>query len=260
MKERPGVRRLFRLVLYDRWTTRRDVEEEIRLHVELRTEELLAGGMDPGRARREAERLFASQRGTLRKLHGAALSRSRRMGMRARLDQWWRDARNAARGLSRDRMLAGFVVVTLGLGMGATLTSFSLVDRMLIRDPAHVRAPDDLVRIFGTTVDETRGESTRSWIPHATYAALRDGLEGLEGIGAYRVTPQTVGRGLDARTRRVGEVLDGYFPVLGSRPLLGRYFAPDETDAAVAPLAVVNERYWREAMGGEPPPWAGRST
>ncbi|MFW6201716.1 MAG: ABC transporter permease, partial [Gemmatimonadota bacterium] len=174
------------------------------------------------------------------------------MELRERFDVWWRDARQAARRLARDRLVSGFVVVMLGVGMGAALTSFTLVDRLLLRDPPHIEAPDRLVQLFGTTVREGRGEVTSAFIPYAAYASLRDELTGLQSIGAYQVAERVVGSGVGARKRRVIEALDGYFPTLRARPLLGRYFTAAEADASSGRLAVVGERYWRGSLGADP--------
>ena len=57
---RPGIKKLFRLAFHRREDAARDVRDEIRLHVELRIEQLIAGGMAPVEARREAERKFGS--------------------------------------------------------------------------------------------------------------------------------------------------------------------------------------------------------
>jgi len=57
---RPGIKKPFRLAFHRREDAERDVRDEIRLHVELRTEQLVSGGMPPVEARREAERKFGS--------------------------------------------------------------------------------------------------------------------------------------------------------------------------------------------------------
>ena len=57
---RPGIRKLFRLAFHRREDATRDVGDEIRLHIELRTAQLMREGLSPEAARAEAERRFGS--------------------------------------------------------------------------------------------------------------------------------------------------------------------------------------------------------
>jgi predicted permease len=229
----------------------RDVDEEVRLHLELRVEELVREGWDGAAAQAEARRRFAREGETLRLLYEAARDRNQYMRMRQRWEGLVQDARYAARGLLRDPVLALFIVIMLALGVGANVTAFSLVDRLLLRGPEHVLEEDRLVRMYAR-VPTAAGEETSSWIPYAAYRALSAGMTRFSAVGAYRVSEARAGRGLDARKIRLGQTTGAFFAVLGVQPLRGRFFAAQEDAARTGPLAVLSESVWRSDYGGEP--------
>src|SRR5688500_15924895 len=90
MRERPGFRRLFRLALRRPAAVSRDVDDEIRSHLEERIEDLVARGLSPAAARAEAERRFGRPGGGIedarRRLHAEAAARERTLGAREWLD------------------------------------------------------------------------------------------------------------------------------------------------------------------------------
>jgi predicted permease len=230
---------------------RRDVDEEVGLHVELRTQQLLERGLDAATARREAERMFARSEGAVDALYGVARERSRHMSLQYRWEAWRQDVRHAARGMLRDRLTSAFIVLVLTAGIGANVTSLTLLDRLLLRDPAHVADPDGLVRLYRTQTTELTGAETSAWIPHAAYRRLTESLSTLERTGAYRITEQTVGRGISAQRLRVAETLGDFFGTFGTTAVRGRVFSADEDRATAGALAVVSEDWWRDQLGGD---------
>ncbi|HEX6943520.1 MAG TPA: permease prefix domain 1-containing protein, partial [Gemmatimonadaceae bacterium] len=142
---RPGVRRLFDLMLRRRDVSRRDVDREVALHIDLRAEQLVRRGLSPQDARHEAERRFGSVK-ALQSLEHSAYRRDRKMSFRDWLDSLGQDVRYALRGLRREPAFTGFAVITLALGIGANAAMYGVVDRLLLRGPDHVREPDRLVR------------------------------------------------------------------------------------------------------------------
>src|SRR5688572_33229865 len=98
---RPGVRRLFDLMLRRRDLSRRDVNAEIALHLELRVEQLVRHGLSREGAEREARKRFGPMENAIVMLEETAHQRDRRMTFRDWLDSTLQDARYALRGLDR---------------------------------------------------------------------------------------------------------------------------------------------------------------
>ena len=141
---RPGIRRLFRLAL-SRGRVPDDVDEELRLHQQLRAEQLVSEGMAPDDARREAARRFGHP-DARRELHAAAARTNRRLRGRDRLDALAHDVRYAGRVLARERGPTLLTALMLALGIGANAAMFGVIDRLLLRGPVGVREPDRVVR------------------------------------------------------------------------------------------------------------------
>ncbi|MEX2154934.1 MAG: ADOP family duplicated permease [Gemmatimonadaceae bacterium] len=246
---RPGIRRLFHLDTWRRADAARDLREEMELHVALRAEQLERTGLTPAQAREEAWRLFAQHDTTIRDLHNVALDRNRHMRMHERWDAAWQDTRYAARRLMREPAVTAFILVTLALGIGINVTAFSVVDRVLLRGPQHVRDPERLVRLYSRVDQPPLGLRTTPWLPHTAFTTLRDGMRSVEAMGAYRVSNAMVGSGAESQMRPVSLMSSEMFGLLGVRPYLGRFFGPDEDAQSVV---VIGERFWRTELGNDP--------
>lgn len=251
MVKRRGIKRLFRVRGSGARESVRDVNEEMLLHVELRAAELMREGLDEETAMARARALFAADQGSVERLYAAAIERDLHMRMRERFEAVLQDYRYAGRTLLRDPLVSGFIVLTLGLGVGANLTAFSLVDRLLLRGPAQVVDADRVVRLYGEVDFLGRGLRTSSYMPYSAYQQFR-AMTSFEHVGAYVVGESMVGAGADARRSRVGQVMGAFFPLLGVRPQAGRLFE-DGADAAVdGELAVIAYELWQSVYGADP--------
>lgn len=247
--KRAGVRRLFHFGTWRRVDATRDLRDEMALHIALRAEQLEREGMPPDLAKDEAQRLFAVDDTTLRELHGIALNRNRHMRIREGWEAIWQDMRYAARRLTREPSVSAFIILTLALGIGVNVTAFSVVDRVLLRGPQHVLEPDGLIRIYRRIDEPPFGRRTGPWLPHNVFETLRDGMQTIASMGAYRVDDAMVGSGVASETRRVSAMSGEMFALLGVRPLTGRFYGPAEADA---PVVVIGERFWRTVLGSDP--------
>ena len=132
----------------------REVDEELALHVEMRTRELVERGVDPATARELALRRLgdvASLKHTM-----TAIGRKRDRDMR--LTQWFEELRSdlkfAIRQLKGSPAFTLVATLTLALGIGANSAIFALVDATLLR-PLPYGDPDRLVSIWETTADHS---------------------------------------------------------------------------------------------------------
>ncbi len=251
---RPGVRRLFDLMLRRPDVSRRDVDAEVALHIELRVHQLVRQGLDPDVARAEAERRFGSVR-ALQSLEHMAHWRDRRMSFRDWLDSVKQDVRYALRGLRREPAFTGFAIATLALGIGANAAMFGVVDRLLVRGPDHVTDPERLVRFTATLPRPGIGEVTSTAMGYVVYDNLRkSGSPIFDGYAAYTSDGQyTLGRGRESRQIAGGAASADFFPLLGVRAARGRFFSPDEDDTANPQLVVVvGDALWRSQFNADP--------
>lgn len=137
----------------------------------------------------------------------------------------FRDARLAARSLSRDLAFTLTAVVILGVGIGANTTVFTLVSTLFLSEPPEVVEPDRLVRLNRTTDGSGFGS-----LAYPDYAYYRDNNDVFDGVMAY--DPSGFAVSIDAAGRlttgRGWMVSDNYFDVLGTRPAAGRWFMAEE--------------------------------
>ncbi|MGD8276663.1 MAG: ABC transporter permease [Gemmatimonadota bacterium] len=156
-----------------------------------------------------------------------------------------RDLGVAVRGLSRSRLLAGTVVMTVGLGVGASVAMFAVVNTVLIR-PLPYRAPDRLVRIYHAMQGNRWPLSVVDW------DAIREQQTSFESLAAYRPEALTLSQGAEAERVRAKRVTPGYFRVLGVTPVSGRGFDTEEGEPGGPRSVVLSWRLWQRSFGGDP--------
>jgi predicted permease len=247
--------RRFRLPWRSPERIRSEVDEEIAFHLDMRTEELVAAGMDPERAWAQAREEFGGVERAGEVLRGADESIEERRRRVERLQGLGMDLRFAFRRMRRAPGFTAAVMLTFALGIGANATMFGIVDRLLLRPPAHIAHPGDVVRL---TVDRfNHYTGTRATTAVVSYPDLQQWARGrsfssvaaVSGGGAREFT---VGRGADALQLRFEQASGNVFSLLGVRAALGRFFGPDE-DAAGAPgVAVLGYGAWKRIYGGDP--------
>ncbi|MBP6703602.1 MAG: ABC transporter permease, partial [Vicinamibacteria bacterium] len=212
-----------------------EVDEEIALHLELRTRELIARGLDPQVAREQALKRMGDVRAVKRELMELSGKRDREMKITQWLDEFRYDVKFALRQLRGAPAFTLIAVVTLALGIGANSAIFALVDATLLR-PLPFGEPDRLISIH-----ESR-DGDRAFVSPIN---MRDWLarnRSFEGIAAY--APGVGGMvmaGVDGQAETVSRqwVTAGIFDVLGVKAILGRTFlrSDDEQNANVVVLS-----------------------
>lgn len=168
----------------------------------------------------------------------------RRWGMGGGLQ----DLGHAVRSLARDHRITAFVVLTLALGIGANAALYGVADRLFLRGPAHVAAPDHLARVL-LRFEARDGAPARTspWIPWATAAAI-DASGAFDSLTRYRFEERLAGVGETVAPARVAAVDGGYFRVLGAVPARGRWFGGDSEEATLD-VAVVSTSFARRRFG-----------
>jgi predicted permease len=222
----------------------REMDEEMRHHLDLRAAELAHEGMSEADARNAARRRFGNR---------TILEERRRSAVGlAWLETLGQDIRYVLRSLRSSPGFTAMVVVTLGLGIGANATMFGIIDRLLLREPEQVVDPKRVVRFYTTGRTEAGVEVTGTTVPYAFYSEMR-GVPAFERVAAYTSGQSTTGRGVDARQISVGRATWDLFPLVGVRPALGRFFGPQEDRPPRGEnVVVLDGGYWRRTFGGDP--------
>jgi predicted permease len=218
----------------------RELDEELRHHLEQQIDANIAGGMTPDAARTAA----------LRAIGG--VERRKEECRDTRRVSWLldaaRDGRHAMRMLARNPVFAIAAVLSLGIGIGANTAMFSLVDALLLKK-LPVPQPDGLVHFEIMTEPPYR----RDDVPYDMFVKLRDGstsFSSMAGISAVDRANLTVGAAaLDAASAavtRVGLVTVDYFATLGVNASVGRVLGPG--DDGDRPIVVVSDAFWRSRL------------
>jgi len=158
----------------------------------------------------------------------------------------WRDFAYSLRLLRRNPVFTATVVLTLGLGMGATTAVFTVVNGVLFR-PLPYPEPDRLVSI----ATSWRGQSA-IFASVRDYAVWRKSNHTLTQIAGYLSFHANFVGGGEAEWVSGGLATASLFPLLGVRPALGRIFLPDEERPGAAPVAMLENGFWKRRFGGDP--------
>jgi putative ABC transport system permease protein len=216
---------------------RRDVDDELAFHLEMRTREFMEQGMSEEDARARAAESF----GDVRQIRGdLASERAERNNERAR-GEWWLgfrgDVSYAVRSLVRNKAFALAAIATLALGIGANSAIFSIVNSVLLK-PLPYPESERLVMLWGnypnygrTTLSLPDFLDWRSQSSHFEHVAARAGA-------AFNYTG-----GDEPVQLRADRVTANFFSTLGVQPILGRGFRPDEERAGNEMVVVLSHGF-----------------
>jgi predicted permease len=224
-------------------TVAAEVDEELRLHLELRVEALIARGLSPEAATEEALRQFGDLERTRAYCRAQDRAKENHVQKGLLLEDLRQDVRIAARSLLRAPLLAATIVATVGLGIGATTVIFAGVHAALLR-PLPYSDPARLVRIYTDTPPFKFRFSV------ADYLALEAQQTSFEQIAHYTDRAMTFSNGSAAEVVRGRLVSWTYFTLLGIQPVMGPGFSDADGRPGRPPAVMVSNAFWRERLGG----------
>ena len=241
------ARRLFQLFGVTRDPTRA-IDDELELHVALRTEEFEQQGQSPTEARAAALRSFGDRESTRQALVTAA----RRHQQTRRGVQWIDtvrgDLRQAVRSMRRAPQLALGAMVAFALGIGATTTMFSIGHAILSDLP--VSRPERLLQLVG--VDRLRADDAGG-LRLTEFIELRERQRTMEGVAILAHAGFHLGDGKTAAERVPGNLISaGTFAVAGEPVALGREFGLADELPGAPPVIVLSDRLWRDRFRADP--------
>src|ERR1039457_1206233 len=215
-----------------------ELDSELLFHLEAQVETNVRAGMS-----REAARQSA-----LRKFGGVELAKEECRDERGTqfLDQTWQDIRFGARMLRKNPGFTAVAVLTLALGIGANTAIFSVIRGVLLQ-ALPFRDPSRIVLICGTV-----GRRPTGSVSYPDYLDARKLSHSFDDVAAYS-SGEFIVNGTDRSERVLGEMVsDSYFPILGTTPLIGRTFLPEENQIPGAhPVAVIAYGLWQRMYGGD---------
>jgi predicted permease len=215
----------------------RDLDEELRYHVERQIELNVRAGMTADEARRQALLQFGNL--------PLVKEDTRAVWTRVGLEQLLQDLRFGARILTNSPGLSATAAILIALVVGINTTIFSMVNGM-VRRPAPGVTADDLVNI---TLPDSPGAPYFSYPDYLEYRAQ---THTLRGVAAFTGAPVTLTSDRGSYAIRVTPVSANYFETVGVRPARGRTFtARDEQASGGSGLvAMLSDRAWHAYFEG----------
>ncbi len=222
--------------------TSRDLDNEIRAHVELLAEEKMASGIDPEKARREAR----MEAGGIEQVKEEV--RSGRAG--AWLDVLLQDIRYGARMLLRNPGFTLVAILALALGIGANTAMFSIVNSVLLR-PLPYSQPERLVKVW-TRFRNIGLPDDQNWISAPEYVDISQlnrsfSDTALFNNGSFNITTNGV-----ANRYLGGVVTPSFFSILGINAKAGRVFLPEEGQKGHDNVVLLSYGLWERRFGSDP--------
>jgi predicted permease len=233
---------------------RRELEEEMGMHVELRSLQQMDRGLSPQEARRAAHLKF----GNLTRIQ----EKSVMTWGSEMLESFWSDILYGARALFRSPVLSLVALLSLALGIGANTAIFSLLDAVLLRS-LPVRDPQQLI-LLGTGDASGIGHSivNTELYSYPFYRQLQEKNAVFSSVAAiFSMTDEVHGfllngageSSTESQLMHVNLVSGTYFPMLGVQAEIGRTLTDaDDTSEGDHPVVVVSHGFWKRSMASDP--------
>jgi putative ABC transport system permease protein len=223
--------------LFHRDQVERELDEELRFHIERETADNIARGLKPSEARREANRSLTdieSRKEECRDMRHLNI-----------VDNFIQDLRYALRSLRKNPGFAALAVLVGALGIGANTAVFSVVNAVLLK-PLPFQDPNHIVTL--TSVWRNTGKR----LPLVTlpdFIDWRANNTAFSSMAYFRKSQRPVVLGGSAHYVRVARVSPEFFGVLGVTPGMGRMFGASDAEGQ-RNIAVISHAYWLNRLNG----------
>lgn len=224
-----------------RRVVKREIDEELRFHLDQQTAESMVAGMSPEDAAREARKRFGnlqSIREECREIRGASFG-----------ETMWKDIRFGARTLWRNPGFTTIAVVTLAVGIGAASAVFSLIQGVLLTPPPYPK-PEQVMLVRAVSPEnpsQLQPPTTEEWLGWQRESTALQCMAGYDWTFDYLISQ-------DGGEPVCGlEVTSGYFDVIGIKPLLGRTFLESEfpKNPQRATFIILGYNLWQRRFHGD---------
>jgi len=222
-----------------------EVGEELDFHLEMRTREHMARGLDPAAARAAALRRFGDIDRVRATCRDIALRRDSEMRRRINLNELRQDVTFALRQLAANPGFTLVAVLTLALGIGATTAIFSAVNAVVLR-PLPVPRAERLAFVFETWRGEYGESSAGNYVAVVEQQTVFSHLAAVEAASFNLTEGESAERTVGARVNAA------FFDVFGVPPAFGRVFTAEEDQPGREQVVVLSHRLWQRRFGADP--------
>ncbi len=216
----------------------RDLDDEMRFHLEMQASQYRDRGMSTGEAVALARRNFgpaAEHKERVRDAHGLTT-----------LDDAWRDVRFAVRSLARTPGFTLLALFTFALGIGANAAIFSVLNAVLLR-PLPYPASERIMTLWTDNANQGWPKDVSSYPNFADWRAQNTTFT---EMAAYAPTSRTLTGTGEPEQVRGAVVAPSFFQVMGVSPARGRAIAMDDFNADRR-VVVLSDEFWRRRFGGD---------
>jgi predicted permease len=225
------------------WHRRRmeeQLEKELRFHLDQHTADLIAQGLDPQEARRQARLAIGGPEQVKEQCRDVRPTRW--------LDDFWQDFRYALRSMRQRPGFAAVALLTLALGIGAATVMFTVINGVLLK-PLPFPEPSRLVAVHGhseTWNVALYGEQNLAYLDFLDCRRENRSLV----IAGWIYDSGTISQPGDAEHVEEFEASSNLFSVLGVPLFRGRAFLPEEDRPGGAPVAILGYSLWQRKFAG----------
>jgi predicted permease len=216
----------------------RELDAELRTHLELLERENIRRGMNPDEARYAARREFGGVEQTKeahREQRGLPF-----------LDTLWQDLRFALRIFAKKPGFTAIAVATLALGIGANTAIFTVVHSVLIQALPYPQE-NRLTVVWSTFSNEGRGPASGPEL-----IALRERSRLIEEFGGIWAQSGALTGESEPEHVRLGLLTSNFLSMLAAKPQLGRFFLPEEQGTYSVKAVILGDALWRHRFGANP--------
>jgi predicted permease len=216
----------------------KDLDEDIREHIEIERQDNIARGMSPEVARLAALRKF----GNVTRVRENA----RDVWSFVWLEQFVQDGRYGFRLLRRSPLFALAAIFTLAIGIGANTAIFTVVHAVLLQPLPYPNA-DRLAIIWSGLGDEHRAPASEYEV-----AQLRERSRLFDQIGGIWVTNAVVPGEGEPEQVKLGRVTENFLSLLCRKPAQGRLFSAEDVRENASDALIISYGLWQRRFGGDP--------
>jgi putative ABC transport system permease protein len=237
------LRAVFRRTVVDR-----EIDEELRFHLDRQIESYKKAGLDDAEAARRARLEFGGI-DQIREEYRDAL------GVRI-LDHLWRDLRLAVRSLAGTPVVSMVAGLSLALGIGANTAIFSLIDGLMLRRLPGVAEPERLVTMSsGRTNDTGMSNAADPRWSYVFWKEIEKRSQAFGGALAWSASRFDVSTGGETLPVEGIFVSGDFFKTLGVPAIIGRTFTAEDDvggGGPGGPAAVISYNLWQRRFAGSP--------